>query len=309
MTPIEVMVRPDEATRTANSACVWIAEATVDGRTYVAHSRHGAANALARKLAAAELTDRPMVVRYQGLAGTVTWRSFYAAANWTYSEADQPLRRVRYKERPEGLFSVSGTKQKCVSSAPDDDVAVPPAHGHKTQAPAPTIEMRRCDGCGGDFRPARPWSRFCSPACRLRAHRRLARDAKNPEISHNFRFPIDPRTHPLGRFPRTACRLLPTARACMRVCLVDEGNRYQLTSCNTVGGLSFPLLQVNPVHRRGESSPFQELLAVLGRVASFLSHYRYQPRDSDGIHSVGRHAKRQCRRDRAWLPYCKLETG
>ena len=32
-----------------------------------------------------------------------------------------------------------------------------------------------CDGCDGDFRPARPWSRFCCPAFRLRAHRRLAK--------------------------------------------------------------------------------------------------------------------------------------
>jgi len=59
---------------------------------------------LARKLVVAGFADRPMVVDYQGLAGTVTWYSFHAAANWTYSEADQPLRRVRYKERPEGLF-------------------------------------------------------------------------------------------------------------------------------------------------------------------------------------------------------------
>jgi predicted RNA-binding Zn-ribbon protein involved in translation (DUF1610 family) len=31
-----------------------------------------------------------------------------------------------------------------------------------------------CAGCDADFRPARPWSHFCCPACRLRAHRRLA---------------------------------------------------------------------------------------------------------------------------------------
>ena len=35
---------PDEATRTSNSACVWIAEATVEGRTYTARSRYGPAN-------------------------------------------------------------------------------------------------------------------------------------------------------------------------------------------------------------------------------------------------------------------------
>src|SRR5262245_2161948 len=117
MMPIVVTVRPDDATRTPNSACVWIAEATVEGRAHVARSRHGAPNALARKLVVAGFADRPMVVDYQALAGTVTWSSFHAAANWTYSEGDHPLRRVRYKERPEGLFSVSGAEPKRVSSA------------------------------------------------------------------------------------------------------------------------------------------------------------------------------------------------
>ena len=177
-TAIEVMVRPDEGTRTPNSACVWIAEATVDGRVYTARSRHGATNELARQLAAAGLADRPMVIRCRGLAGTLSYRSFHAAAKWTYKEGDRPLRRVRYKERPEGVFLGIRTGPKCVSSAVDDDVEVPPAEGHETEAPAPTAEMRRCDGCGGDFQSARPWSRFCSPACRLRAHRRLARDTR-----------------------------------------------------------------------------------------------------------------------------------
>ena len=176
MTPIEVTVRSDEATRTANSACVWIAEAEIDGRTYVARSRHGAPNELARQLVAAGLADRPMVIRYRGLAGTLSYRSFHDAAKWTHKEGDRPLRRVRHKERPEGVFLGIRTGQKCVSSAVHHDVEVSPADGPKTEAPAPTAETRCCDGCGGDFRAARPWSRFCSPACRLRAHRRLARD-------------------------------------------------------------------------------------------------------------------------------------
>ena len=178
MTPIEVTCWPDEGTRTPNSACVWIAEATVDGRVYTARSRHGATNELARQLAAAGLADRPMVIRHRGLAGALSYRSFHAAAKWTYKEGDRPLRRVRHKERPEGVFLAIRTGQKCVSSTVDGDVEVLLADGHETEAPAPTAEMRRCDGCGGDFQPARPWSRFCSPACRLRAHRRLARDTR-----------------------------------------------------------------------------------------------------------------------------------
>jgi hypothetical protein len=64
MIPIAVMTWPIEATRTPNSACVWIAEVTVEGRTYTARSRHGAANELARQLVAAGLADRPMVIRH-----------------------------------------------------------------------------------------------------------------------------------------------------------------------------------------------------------------------------------------------------
>jgi hypothetical protein len=67
--PIAVTTWPDEAKRTSNSACVWIAEATVEGRIHIARSRHGPANELARQLVAAGLLDRPMVIRCRGLAG------------------------------------------------------------------------------------------------------------------------------------------------------------------------------------------------------------------------------------------------
>ena len=120
MTPIVVTTWPDEETRTANSACAWIAAAMVDDVVYSARSRHGAPNALARQLVAAGVEDRPLVVRYAGLAGAMTYPSFHAVAGRTYSEGDQPLHRVRYKKLPEGLFSVSGTEQKCVSLASRD---------------------------------------------------------------------------------------------------------------------------------------------------------------------------------------------
>ena len=52
----------------------------------------------------------------------MTYRSFRAAARWTFSEGERPLRRVRYREPPEGVFLGSGTGQKCVSSPVADDV-------------------------------------------------------------------------------------------------------------------------------------------------------------------------------------------
>ena len=180
--PIAVTTWPDEATRTPSSPCVWIAEATIEGQTYTARARHGAPNELARQLVAAGFADRPMGIRYQGLAGSMTYRSLHAAATWTYGERDQPLRRVRYKERPEGLFLGSGARQNCVSSPVADDVEIPPANRHETETPA-QAERRRCDECDSNFLPARPWSRFCSPACRLRAHRRLGRDTRTQKSS------------------------------------------------------------------------------------------------------------------------------
>ena len=104
----------------------------------------------------------------------MTYRSFHAAATWTFSEGERRLRRVRYKEPPEGVFLGSGTGQKCVSSPAADEVARPPANGRKAEAPLPAVETRHCEACDADFRPARSWSRFCGPACRLRAYRRLA---------------------------------------------------------------------------------------------------------------------------------------
>ena len=93
----------------------------VEGRTYTARSRHGPANELARQVVAAGLADRPMVIRYHGLAGAMTYRSFHAAATWTFGEGERTLRRVRYREPPEGFFLGSGTGQK-FDLAPKQDL-------------------------------------------------------------------------------------------------------------------------------------------------------------------------------------------
>jgi hypothetical protein len=80
----------------------------------------------------------------------------------------------------------------------------------------------RCDGCGGDFRLARAWSRFCSPACRLRAHHRLARNTRTLKSATIFESVSQLTAVPThwAAFPRTACRLLRSgSRACACVCL------------------------------------------------------------------------------------------
>jgi hypothetical protein len=123
MTPIEVTTWPEEATRTPNSGCAWIAEAVVDGRAYTARSRHGASNELARRLVAAGLADRPMVVRVNsGRPGTTAYRSFHKAAEWTYSEgAATTLRRVKHHEMPDGVFPMEASGQNRVSLMEDEE--------------------------------------------------------------------------------------------------------------------------------------------------------------------------------------------
>ena len=98
---------PDEATRTSNSACVWTAEAMVEGRTYTARSRHGPANQLARQLVAAGFPDRSMVIRYRGLAGTMTYRSLHAAATWTF-KANEGCAASGIESHLRGSFSAAG---------------------------------------------------------------------------------------------------------------------------------------------------------------------------------------------------------
>ena len=143
------------------------------------------------QLVVAGVVDRPMVIRYHGLAGTMTYRSFHAAAKWTFGEGERMLRRVRYRQPPEGVFLGSGTGKKCVSSPMADDMESLAANRRKAEAPPPAIETRRCDGCDADFRPGRPWSRFCCPACRLWAHRRLAGVTGAQELATIFK--SDPR--------------------------------------------------------------------------------------------------------------------
>src|SRR5262249_39540492 len=86
---ITVHQRPIEATRTANKSCKWVAEAIVNGRTYVATSRMAPANDIARQLVADGVPDAPMHVYTAGLKGCLVWRSFYKAAGYTFKENAQ----------------------------------------------------------------------------------------------------------------------------------------------------------------------------------------------------------------------------
>ena len=93
---IAVNVRPLEGTRTPNSGCVWLAECEVGGQRFEARCRHGAANALARKLVGAGIADRPLEVLCNGVAGCLRWGSVAAAARRTYTEGNRPLQCIRW---------------------------------------------------------------------------------------------------------------------------------------------------------------------------------------------------------------------
>jgi hypothetical protein len=228
-TPIEVTCWPDEASRTANSACAWVAEATVDGRTYIARSRHGAAEELARQLVAAGIVDRPLVIRNRVRVGTITYRSFRSAAKWTFTEGDHPLRRAGTGSTRKASSSCLGPGRNAIHrplmcpwkgknpTPPPSPLLYPPRkcvsprlatgrnasqRGRPMSGKSRSLTHAKCipqrrlaaKDCNGEFRPARSWSRFCSAACRLRAHRRLAAER---EVAARDLF-ISPGEDPIG---------------------------------------------------------------------------------------------------------------
>ena len=82
-----------------------------DGRrphNYTARSRHGAANQLARQLVARRVPRSADGHQLPCAGGTMTYRSFHAAATRTFSEGERTLRRFRYREPPEGSSCAAG---------------------------------------------------------------------------------------------------------------------------------------------------------------------------------------------------------
>lgn len=95
---IHAAMWPEEATRTSSKSCFYTATGTVDGVTYTARSRSGAAFELARTLIAAGIPDSELRVGQKGHKGDLIYRSFHAAAEWTIKEDASGLRRVRWED-------------------------------------------------------------------------------------------------------------------------------------------------------------------------------------------------------------------
>ena len=96
---------------TPERGSMWIAETVVNGVPYMAQSRNGAPNALARVLVDAGVADDVMRVHHEGLHGYLEWPSFHKAATRTFSEgASTPLRNVKYTSSPESTEAVQGLR-------------------------------------------------------------------------------------------------------------------------------------------------------------------------------------------------------
>ena len=70
----------------AGTGSAWRASTTINGETFEATSRHGAAMVLARHLVAAGIADQGVIVTTDDLAGSTGWRSLHHMATRTMSE-------------------------------------------------------------------------------------------------------------------------------------------------------------------------------------------------------------------------------
>jgi hypothetical protein len=175
---------PHSRTQTGS---LWEAFTEIGGKTYTATSRHGAPQALARKLLIAGIPghqpvevfsqvctyDNGTEIHTEELRGCVTYRTLYAMARTTLEEGDRPLRRARFKERPQIAFPLQPGAAETRFTPPDDVVVIPEPDPLETG-------RRRCVSCGGDFVPVRRDQRFCSSTCRLQTWR--AQQAKATAI-------------------------------------------------------------------------------------------------------------------------------
>jgi hypothetical protein len=128
--PIEISQRPEEATRTPENSCCWVAETMIVGKSYAARSRRGAPHELARLLASAGIPDQPVIVRSRDLAGHLLYRSLHAMAGFTIEEnSGTTPRHVKWRELAPDLCPGNGVgeAQKGGGTAAEVSQALPAA--------------------------------------------------------------------------------------------------------------------------------------------------------------------------------------
>ena len=123
---IEVTLTAEQSTRTPENSCYYRAQAIVDGQTYLARSRRGATNELARLLVDAGIPDAPMQVRQEGFAGHLTVPSFHMAATFTYTEgATTSVRRIPWTDPAFRTYQTGVGEAETEGSMPPGAMTVP----------------------------------------------------------------------------------------------------------------------------------------------------------------------------------------
>lgn len=92
---IKMLQRPDEASRSPDKSCWWIAECYIGDEHFEARGRLDAPNALARILVDAGVDDLPVAVLTAGVRGEARYRSLHAMAKLTFTEGVTTLLRAR----------------------------------------------------------------------------------------------------------------------------------------------------------------------------------------------------------------------
>jgi hypothetical protein len=167
---ITITCRPIEGSR-SHTGISYLATTTIAGRVYSASSRHGAPFTLARELVAQGVADNAVIVRSEGSAGAITYRSLHHMAELTIAEsATVPLRAEKYRKFDRN--AVAG--EQGMGSSPPRALSVPSA-GYDAPATLPlSVTGQICGTCSGSFVPKRSTARFCSTRCRMVAHRKAA---------------------------------------------------------------------------------------------------------------------------------------
>jgi hypothetical protein len=114
------------------------------------------------------------------------YSSLHRLAMRTFKEtAVQPLRKVKFRERPEDVDIGVGSDAGWPTKGADDVVAIPPSDPQKT-AYAP--EARRCGGCDREFIATPKLSKLGSPAREQRARRKRNADHRDAVLRRWLRF-------------------------------------------------------------------------------------------------------------------------
>ncbi len=94
---IAITQRADEASRSPDRRCYYVASAEVDGIAYAARARYGAANDIARQLVAAGIPDQSVIARTMPQGWELGYHSLYRLATRTVSEGPtRPLHEHRW---------------------------------------------------------------------------------------------------------------------------------------------------------------------------------------------------------------------